>query len=139
MLSDPTTERLRDVFAAHSAVRAAYVFGSAATGTDRPESDIDIGLVVDDEQWEPRDKVELLGECVGKGIDRIDLVVLNEAPLVVQFEAVRPNVPLYGADDFDHGAFISKVVRKYWDFEPYLERQRKAYKERRLEQSHGSS
>lgn len=102
MLSAPTTERLRDVFAAHSAVRAAYVFGSAATGTDRPESDIDIGLVV-------------------------------------QFEAVRPNVPLYGADDFDHGAFISKVVRMYWDFEPYLERRRKAYKQRRLEQSHGSS
>ncbi|MCS4049199.1 hypothetical protein [Salinibacter ruber] len=56
---------------------------------------------------------------------------------MLQFEAVRPNAPLYGADDFHHGAFVSKVVRMYWDFEPYLRRQRKALKERLQEKAHG--
>lgn len=137
MGSDEITGRLREIFAAHPAVRGAFLFGSVAVGTARPESDVDVGLVVDSERWEPLDKVDLLGDCVEAGTERIDLVVLNDAPLVVQFEAVRPNVLLYAADDFSPGTFVSKVLRMYWDFEPYLERQRKAYKRRLLNEADG--
>jgi predicted nucleotidyltransferase len=139
MLSEATEHRLRNVLADHPAVRAAYLFGSIAAGRERDRSDLDLGIVVDSDRWEPTDdKVPLITDCMeAAGRDWIDLVVLNGAPLVLQFEAVRPNAPLYGADDFDHGAFISKVVRMYWDFEPYLRRQRKAFKERLQEKAHG--
>ena len=141
MLSDEHADRLREVFAAHPAVRAAYVFGSVAAGRERDRSDLDLGIVVDFDRWEPTDhKVSLITACMeAAGRDWIDLVVLNDASLVVQFEAVRPNAPLYGADDFNHGAFVSKVVRMYWDFKPYLDYQRKVYKERRLKRPYGSS
>ncbi len=139
MLSEATEHRLRNVFADHPAVRAAYLFGSVAAGRERDRSDFDLGIVVDSDRWEPTDdKVPLITDCMeAAGRDWIDLVVLNGAPLVLQFEAVRPNAPLYGADDFDHGAFVSKVVRMYWDFEPHLRRQRKALKERLQENAHG--
>ena len=139
MLSEATEHRLRNVLADHPAVRAAYLFGSIAAGRERDRSDLDLGIVVDSDRWEPTDdKVPLITDCMeAAGRDWIDLVVLNGAPLVLQFEAVRPNAPLYGADGFDHGAFISKVVRMYWDFEPYLRRQRKALKERLQEKAHG--
>ncbi|MCS3613038.1 type VII toxin-antitoxin system MntA family adenylyltransferase antitoxin [Salinibacter ruber] len=139
MLSEATEHRLRNVLADHPAVRAAYLFGSIAAGRERDRSDLDLGIVVDSDRWEPTDdKVPLITDCMeAAGRDWIDLVVLNGAPLVLQFEAVRPNAPLYGADGFDHGAFISKVVRMYWDFEPYLRRQRKAFKERLQEKAHG--
>ncbi|WP_251979434.1 type VII toxin-antitoxin system MntA family adenylyltransferase antitoxin [Salinibacter ruber] len=139
MLSEATEHRLRNVLADHPAVRAAYLFGSIAAGRERDRSDLDLGIVVDSDRWEPTDdKVPLITDCMeAAGRDWIDLVVLNGAPLVLQFEAVRPNAPLYGADNFDHGAFISKVVRMYWDFEPYLRRQRKALKERLQEKAHG--
>ncbi|WP_251952497.1 type VII toxin-antitoxin system MntA family adenylyltransferase antitoxin [Salinibacter ruber] len=139
MLSETTEHRLRNVFADHPAVRAAYLFGSVAAGRERDRSDLDLGIVVDSDRWEPTDdKVPLITDCMeAAGRDWIDLVVLNGAPLVLQFEAVRPNAPLYGADDFDHGAFVSKVVRMYWDFEPHLRRQRKALKERLQEKAHG--
>ena len=141
MLPDDKTDRLREVFAVHPAVRAAYVFGSVAADRERAGSDLDLGIVVDPDRWEPTDdKIPLITDCMEAAErDWIDLVVLNDAPLVVQFEAVRLNAPLYGADDFDHGAFISKAVRMYWDFEPYLDYQRKVYKERRLKRAHGSS
>ena len=141
MLSDEHTDRLRDMFAAHPAVRAAYVFGSVAADRERAGSDLDLGIVLDPDRWETTDdKISLITDCMEAAErDWIDLVVLNDAPLVVQFEAVRLNAPLYGADDFDHGAFISKAVRMYWDFEPYLDYQRKVYKERRLKRAHGSS
>ena len=140
MLSDEVADRLREVFAARPAVQGAYVFGSVATEREWSGSDLDLGIVVNEDEWDPSDKVPLIGDCMDAARrDRVDLVILNDAPLVLQFEAVRPNVLLYAADDFEHGAFVSKVVRMYWDFQPYLRRQRKAYKERRLQQVNGSS
>lgn len=139
MLSETTEHRLRDVFADHPAVRAAYVFGSVAGDRERDRSDLDLGIVVDSDRWEPTDdKVPLITDCMEAAErDWIDLVVLNGAPLVLQFEAVRPNVLLYARDDFHHGRFFSKVARMYWDFEPHFRRQRKALKERLQEKAHG--
>lgn len=141
MLSDEVADRLRAVFAGHPAVRGAYVFGSVATEQEWDGSDLDLGIVVEEGAWDPSDKVPLIGECMDAARRaRIDLVVLNDAPLVLQFEAVRPNVILYAADDFDPGVFSSKVLRMYWDFQPHLRRQRKAYKRRLLNEGrHGES
>jgi predicted nucleotidyltransferase len=141
MLEDEVVDRLRAVFAARPAVRGAYVFGSVATEREWNGSDLDLGIVVDEAAWDPSDKVPLIGECMDAARrDRIDLVVLNDAPLVLQFEAVRPNVVLYATDDFEPGAFSSKVLRMYWDFQPHLRRQRKAYKRRLLNEGrHGES
>ena len=140
MLSETTSHRLRDVFADHPVVQAAYVFGSVAAERERPNSDLDLAVVVDPKRWEPYDKVRLTTDCMEAAQrDHIDLVVLNDAPLVLQFEAVRANEPLYSAADFDSGAFVSKVARMYWDFEPYLDSQRRAYKKRRLKRPDGSS
>jgi predicted nucleotidyltransferase len=141
MLSDEHADRLREVLAAHPAVRAAYVFGLVAADREQARSDLDLGIVVDPDRWEPTDdKIPLITDCMEAAErDWIDLVVLNDAPLVVQFEAVRLNALLYGADGFDHGAFVSKVVRMYWDFGPHLNRQRNAYRERRLKQADDSS
>jgi hypothetical protein len=141
MLANEAADRLRAVFAARPAVRGAYVFGSVAAERTWSGSDLDLGIVVDEAAWDPSDKVPLIGECMDAARrDRIDLVVLNDAPLVLQFEAVRPNVVLYAADDFEPGAFSSKVLRMYWDFRPHLRRQRKAYKRRLLNEGrHGES
>lgn len=141
MLSDETVDRLRTVFSVHPAVRGAYVFGSVTTEQEWSGSDLDLGIVVDEDEWDPSDKVPMIGACMdATRRDWIDLVVLNDAPLVLQFEAVRPNVILYAADGFDPGAFSSKVLRMYWDFQPHLRRQRKAYKRRLLtEGRHGES
>jgi hypothetical protein len=141
MLANEAADRLRAVFAARPAVRGAYVFGSVAAERTWSGSDLDLGIVVDEAAWDPSDKVPLIGECMDAARrDRVDLVVLNDAPLVLQFEAVRPNVVLYAADDFEPGAFSSKVLRMYWDFRPHLRRQRKAYKRRLLNEGrHGES
>jgi len=141
MLSEEVADRLRTVFADHPAVRGVYVFGSVATDQTWDESDLDLGIVVDEEKWDRSDKVPLIGECMDAARrDRVDLVILNDAPLVLQFEAVRPNEVLYASDDFDPGGFSSKVLRMYWDFQPHLRRQRKAYKRRLLNEGrHGKS
>jgi len=37
---------------------------------------------------------------------------------------------LYARPDFQRGTYFSRVVREYWDFEPYLRVQRAALKRR---------
>jgi len=123
-------DALAALFADAPAVRAAYVFGSAATGQRDVHSDLDLAVWLRDDASPPSIKLDLLTDLARAGFDEVDLVVLNDADLTVQYEAIRPNRPVYTADDYDHGRVFSIVLRKYWDFLPYLEVQRAAYKKR---------
>lgn len=127
------TEVLRDVCARFPAVRAAFLFGSHARGTARPDSDVDVGLVVNADAWEASDTLAVVNAAGDAGIEWMDAVVLNDAPLVVQFEAVSPNRCIYSRDGFCVGSFVSRVVHMYWDFEPYLRLQREGMKRRLLD------
>ena len=79
MLSDEVADRLRAVFAARPAVRGAYVFGSVAANRTWDGSDLDLGIVVDEDECDPSDTVPLIGECMNAARgDWIDLVVLTD-------------------------------------------------------------
>ena len=52
--------------------------------------------------------------------------------LVLKYEAVRHNRLVYQAADFDRGTMYSNDVLQYLDLKPYLDVQRKAYRERIL-------
>lgn len=123
-------DALAELFAAHATVRAAYVFGSAATGRRSTRSDLDVAVWLRDDADARTAKLDLLADLTRRGFDEVDLVVLNDADLVMQYEAIRPNRLVYAAADYEHGHVFSTTLRKYWDFLPYLEVQRAAYKQR---------
>ena len=130
-LTPSEIESLTQVFRQFPEIRAVYVFGSAATGKRRPDSDLDLAVLAGDDSFQRR-KLDVLTELTRQGFDNIDLVFLNTADTVTQYEAVRLNKLIYSTADFDRGSYYSKIVRLYLDFLPYLEVQRKAYKERLL-------
>ena len=111
-------------------VQAAYLFGSAAEGRARPDSDLDIGLVVDRPLGERR--LDILAALAAAGLDNVVLVGLDVDDTVLRYEAVRPNRLIYARGDFDHGSYFSRVIREYFDLLPLLEIQRAAYKRRLL-------
>jgi hypothetical protein len=121
---------LAAMFAAHSSVCAAYVFGSVATGQRTARSDLDLAVWLRDGVSPQAAKLDLLTDLTRAGFDNVDLVVLNDADLTVRYEAIRPNQLVYATDDYDHGHVFSLTLRKYWDFLPYLKVQRAAYKQR---------
>ena len=131
----PDLGALPDIFRRYEDVQAVYLFGSAASGSTRPDSDIDLAVVPRSGTSRER-RLDILADLVRAGFDDVDLVFLDTHDLVLKYEAVRQNRLVYAANDFDRGAFYSKVVRMYLDFQPYLERQRKAYKRRIL---HGAT
>jgi len=129
--SMPDQDALTDVFRQFPDVQAVYLFGSAAEGRTRLDSDIDLAVVPRSGSSRQR-RVEILAELARAGFDSVDVVFLDTDDLVLKYEAVRHNRVVYQADDFDRGAMYSKVIRMYLDFHPYLEVQRRAYRRRIL-------
>jgi predicted nucleotidyltransferase len=127
----PDFERLRGLFERYEDIQAVYVFGSVARGTARAGSDLDLAIVPRGPALRSR-KLDLLADLASLGFCNVDLLFLDRADVVTQYEAVRENRLIYEAGDFDRGAMYSRVVRQYLDFLPYLNLQRAAYKRRIL-------
>lgn len=127
---DPETlkGRIARVLEAFPEIQAAYLFGSVSLGRATRKSDVDLAIVVGRPLG--KRKLDVLTALAEIGLDRVDLVSLDTDDVVLRFEAVRPNCLVYARQNFDHGAFYSRVVREYFDFVPYLERQRAALKRR---------
>lgn len=116
------------VLAGFSDVQAAYLFGSWAKGKAGRDSDIDLALVT--RRPLGSEKIDILAALTAEGIDNVDLISLDTDDVVLRFEAVSPNRLIYARADFDHGSYYSRVIREYFDFQPYLDRQRDAMKRR---------
>lgn len=129
MTLDP--QALAEVFARYPGVQAVYLFGSHAAGTARPRSDVDLAVVPRDASVREQ-RLDILTDLVRAGVEHVDLVFLDTDDLVMLYEAVRYNRVVYQAAYFERGTFYSYVIRRYFDFLPYLERQRAAYKRRLL-------
>jgi len=104
---------------------AVYLFGSQAEGSTTPGSDIDLAIVLPDDCALPAaerlDLIARLEELAGR---RVDLIVLNRAPLPLQFEVVRTGIVLYESSNDARTDFEDRVVREYLDLEPMLRRSR---------------
>jgi predicted nucleotidyltransferase len=120
---------LAEIFARYPEVAAVYLFGSVATGKSNAMSDVDLAIVPKNEGIRAK-KLEILGALTDAGIDNVDLVILDRDDIVLNFVAISPNKLIYSVPEFSHGQAFSDAVRRYFDFEPYLRRQRKAYKQR---------
>ena len=85
-LRDDLAQRLR----AEPTVRLAYLFGSRASGAARPDSDVDVAVLVDDAcvatPASVKDTIWRLIPVMAGDIrsDLIDLVLLNEAPALLR-------------------------------------------------------
>ena len=123
MLSVNDRKKLKNIFAAFKVIKAAYLFGSFAEGRANTLSDFDFGVLLE-EGYQSQIKLDILAALAENDFCRVDLVVLNEADLLLRFEVVKHNEILYRREDFDASGYFSRVIREYLDFKPFLEVQR---------------
>lgn len=104
----------------HPRLRAAYLFGSLATGKARPDSDLDIAVLATGPLGQ-EEKLELIDELAalsGRSVDLVDLAAAGE-PLLGQ-------ILLHGrrllGSDLDHARLIRRHVFEQADFLPYRDR-----------------
>jgi len=127
----------KDIFKKYPAIRAVYLFGSMASGKAYAESDLDLAVISDDPALAEK-KLDILTDLAQAGMCNVDLVFPTDNDIVLQYETIKQNNLIYHVPGFDRGAIYSKIIRKYFDFYPYLKVQRLAYKERILNGSTGS-
>lgn len=127
---------MNKIFARHQEIKAVYLFGSHARGEATDLSDLDLAVLLEEgaagDERAQKIKLDLLTALTQAGYDDIDLVILNNLSIVGKYEVVKHNCLIYQVEDFEASTYYSLQVRKYLDFKPYLEVQRKALKERIL-------
>jgi uncharacterized protein len=119
---DVLLDRIQRAVAPLPEVQAALLFGSRAIGRARTDSDIDVAVLLDRTRTpdDPSARTRrLLGAlALELAADRIDLVVLNEAPPALAFQILK-----YGKVAFERErSFLHRlrvrVYSQHSDFEP---------------------
>lgn len=126
---DVLPRTLAPAFAADPRVRFAFLFGSVAGGTARPGSDLDLAVSVD-----PRGTLlddarlhDALARAAGR--EDVDLVVLEDAPLWMQFRIVAGR-PVFSRDDVAMVRFRASVEQRFLDFRPFHDAYLQAVRDR---------
>jgi len=102
---------------------AVYLFGSRAAGEERSDSDLDLAVLLPEGVRIPLlEKMSIVERLAGIVGFEVDLVVLNEARLPIQFEIIRNGRLLYEQSFDERTDAEDRIVRDYLDFKPFLER-----------------
>jgi len=103
----------------------AYLFGSHATGQAHPGSDVDVAVMLEDGVPE-EERLETLLRLArrlseGSGLGRIEVVVLNDAPLPLVGRAISTREVVYSSDEPARVEFESLRHREFLDFQIHAE------------------
>lgn len=104
---------------ASSPVIVAYLFGSVAKNEHGTLSDADLGLILDDNLSESERfnlRLKMMGKLASAlRTSRVDLVVMNDAPIYLQFEIIKANRVLYCRDERARIHYEVRIVSRYLD------------------------
>jgi predicted nucleotidyltransferase len=106
-------------------ITLVYLFGSQADGHVGPLSDYDLGVLVDELESGPYIRSRLAFE-LGRRIEttKIDIVLLNRAPIDLAFAVISRGKLLYQRGDAERIEYEAKVMGLYFDYLPILRSQR---------------
>lgn len=102
---------------------AVYLFGSRVGDSLRSDSDVDLAVLLPQgRRISLPEKMDLVTQLEATLEQEVDLVILNEARLTLQFEIIRTGKLLYESSRDERTDAEDRIVRDYLDFEPLLER-----------------
>lgn len=109
-----SADRIGKVLAERQDVQLGYIFGSAASGSERESSDIDIGVLFAVEA-EPATLDQLAAELETVSGRPVDLVDLDSAPPLLAHEIISGGQLLFCGDDTQRTRFESRAIARYLD------------------------
>ena len=131
-----------ELFANEFDVVVAYLFGSQARGDAGLLSDVDVGMLIEgDASSQEALALRLrLMEAIGRvlSVERVDVVILNQAPYLLQQRVVRDGRVLFCRDELAQVRFEFRVLRDYLDFRYYEDRYLQAVEDRILREGLGA-
>jgi predicted nucleotidyltransferase len=116
-LEAPVLERLRFTLAGSTLVRLAVLFGSRASGTARPSSDFDVGIVPHDPRFSLRDELALSSALSGVVRGEVDLVRLDRDDPLLGREVSLSCICLYEAEPGAFAAYRAAAASRWIEFD----------------------
>ncbi len=110
-------DTLGDAIGTVPGVLFAYLFGSQSTGRAGPLSDVDVAVYLDESVDALESKlplIDLISRHVGG--DRVDVVVLNSAPIALAGRVLTTRRVIFERDAFARHRYESSVIRQFADF-----------------------
>ena len=107
-------------------IAAVYLFGSAARGELRAESDIDVGVLFETLPGSTLDgqPYDFEGELERRVGRRVEIVVLNNAPADLSIRVLRAGGLIVDRNRSARIAFEVRTRNAAFDLEPFLRRYR---------------
>ena len=118
-------EKVRELLNKQKYVKLAYLFGSVAEGKEGKLSDVDIAVFLD-ESLSKKERFDLQLKLISglTGIlktDRIDLIVMNDAPLLLKYNIIKHGKILkYNIET--RVKVESRILSDYLDMKYYIDR-----------------
>jgi hypothetical protein len=134
-VASPTLSlKLRAVLEPRQEVLEAYLFGSQARGSARAHSDVDVAVYV----GEPRPPASAFGYTAdltaammrALRIDRVDVVLLNEASPLLYHRVLRDGVRVLSRDLRATTKREGRALSRYCDYLPQLRKIEAAHRAR---------
>ncbi len=118
---------LQSIAASFPEVELAYVFGSRVTGNYRDDSDLDVAVLLNrmvfrHEKARFRWLKSFLAAC-GQVLppEFLDLVLLNQAPVVLKYRVLRDGRLIYAKSSSSKVNFFIRTLQEYRDSAYYRE------------------
>src|SRR5262245_36660975 len=117
-----TKGAMSKVFARRPEILAAYIFGSVASGRARPDSDIDIGILVDSRMMRRNPlkyRLQLIAD-LGSALKRsdVDVIVMNEAPPALAQNIITKGKLIFERSRSARVAYQVRTLNLFLDTEP---------------------
>ncbi len=121
----PYEKELTEYFSNKDSIILAYLFGSTVRGDTGKLSDVDIAILVD-EKISKKDRFDLELKLISETAtlikkNEIDLVVLNEAPLLLAYNIIKTGIILKSSET-ERVNFETKILSMYMDEKYYIKR-----------------
>ncbi len=109
--------RINDVLGAAPGIAAVLLFGSAVRGRLRPDSDIDVAALFEHDAIPGIEERLALRQRLEEAVQRdVDLIVLNDAPTILAFQALRYGRLIACPRPRVYHEFVMRLVTEYADF-----------------------
>ncbi|HKI05566.1 MAG TPA: nucleotidyltransferase domain-containing protein [Thermoanaerobaculia bacterium] len=133
---EPYLDDLRRYLESQDGLVAAWIFGSYGTPYQTPLSDLDLALLYRQDKLPDSDELgrlyleipEILNE------EDVSITILNRAPILFQFRAVKTGQRLVCRDPIALADFVEFVISRHSDFEVYGQKLAEEFGEAILEQ-----
>ncbi len=126
-MDDEIARYLREAVEACPDIQLAYLFGSRVTGDVGALSDYDVAVLLDCAADGPAVRSQLAYEIARRlDSDRVDVVLLNHAPIELAYAVIAGGHVLYQRDLATRVEYEADVLSRYGDYLPVLRAQRSA-------------